>query len=221
MIDLQIFTDVGRRKELIRRYWKLNDSGNDFEEPMDSIKDDFNLSRGAILGIIRSKSRAVSQIHECECGHQKVFDSRKDFRSTPKQKPFVCETCQETGSDEHPGGDVHRPSEKKGPVDKSSVETESPAADKSPVAENGAPVSEEPLSEDLFRGADLFREADLSGDGDRPSNSKPEKDSLKEGSLGKGGRDTERLRQSLRQLARLLAETSRQVERLSHQVSTS
>jgi hypothetical protein len=98
MIDLKISTDDECKRELIRRYWKLAVNGSGFAESMETLKEDFGLSRGAILGIVRSNSRAVSKIHQCECGHRKTFDSRKDFRSTPKQKPFVCPKCRENGA---------------------------------------------------------------------------------------------------------------------------
>lgn len=94
MIDLRIHTSDPRRRELIRRYWKLGRSGSDFAEPFDALKRDFGLSRGGIVGIVRSDSTALSGVHRCtECGKPKEFDCRKDFRDTPKQKPFTCEDC--------------------------------------------------------------------------------------------------------------------------------
>lgn len=112
MIDLKISTDQERRREQIRRYWRLDANGSDFAESMDTLKEDFGLSQGAILGIVRSNSRAVSKIHKCDCGHRKEFDSRKDFRSTPKQKPFVCPKCHENGASSDAktfGGSASRP----------------------------------------------------------------------------------------------------------------
>ena len=94
MIDLRIHTSDPRRRELIRRYWKLGPGGSDFAEPFEALKSDFGLSRGGIVGIVRSDSTAFSGIHRCSgCGKRKEFDCRKDFRDTPKQKPYTCEKC--------------------------------------------------------------------------------------------------------------------------------
>lgn len=94
MIDLRIHTSDPRRRDLIRRYWKLGRSGSDFVEPFDAPKRDFGLSRGGIVGIVRSDSTALSSAHRCtECGKPKEFDCWNDLRDNPKQKPFTCEDC--------------------------------------------------------------------------------------------------------------------------------
>ena len=134
MIDLKISTDHKRRREQIRRYWRLDANGSDFAESMDTLKEDFDLSQGAILGIVRSNSRAVSKIHRCDCGHRKEFDSRKDFRSTPKQKPFVCPECHENGATsgaEAPSGSSSQPksSKKQKSKKQKNVSEEIPTAD--------------------------------------------------------------------------------------------
>jgi hypothetical protein len=100
MIDLRIHTDEPWRQDLIRRYWKHGASGG-FEESLDALTDEYRLSRGSILGIVRSGSTAYSEVHYCaECGAQKTFDSRKDLRETPKQQTFLCEDCRPGGSEE-------------------------------------------------------------------------------------------------------------------------
>lgn len=117
MIDLRIHTDDPRRRELIKRYWTLDERGSDFDEPFSDLKEDFGLARGGIVGIVRSDSTAVSGVHRCTgCGRRKTFDCRKEFRDTPTQKAFVCERCAEKGrssSDERDGSDLGTDGEEK------------------------------------------------------------------------------------------------------------
>ena len=198
MIDLKISADQKRRREQIRRYWKLDASGSDFAESMDTLKEDFELSQGAILGIVRSNSRAVSKIHECDCGHRKEFDSRKDFRSTPKQKPFVCPECHENGAAngaETSGGSSR---EEDSPNEESPKEesTEDMLTEESPTADldEQLPVTDGSLE-------------DSSSEDGSPEDDSPEDYSPEE------------LRKSLRQLARILSKASQRAERLSHKVN--
>lgn len=203
MIDLRISADQKRRREQIRRYWKLDASGSDFAESMDTLKEDFELSQGAILGIVRSNSRAVSKIHECDCGHRKEFDSRKDFRSTPKQKPFVCPECHENGAAngaETSGG--------------SSREEESPKEESTEEESTNEESAKEESTEDMLTEesptADLDEQLPVT-DG-----------SLEDGSLEDSSPEDyspEELRKSLRQLARILSKASQRAERLSHKVN--
>jgi flagellar biosynthesis GTPase FlhF len=89
MIDLRIDTDDEQKREIIQQYWALDPDGS-FSTSMKSIKAEFGLSRGAIVGIVRSESTALSRIHQCQCGKKKEFDSRADFRSTPKMTSYSC-----------------------------------------------------------------------------------------------------------------------------------
>lgn len=196
MIDLEILTDDERKRELIRRYWKLNSSGTDFAESLETLKKEFGLSRGSILGIVRSNSRAVSKIHVCECGHRKVFDCRKDFRSTPKRKPFVCQECAK----EETSG---------------SAEADTSTSD---LSSSGTPEEEAPemLSEESLL-QNLLASFGPSGDGASGAIGNLVRENQ---SLDLNGEDTRRLQQALRDLARLLSTMSRRVEQLSHQVAT-
>jgi hypothetical protein len=194
MIDLTIFPDDDRRRELITRYWKLSSNGSDFTEPMKSIKEEFELSRGAILGIVRSGSEAVSRIHVCKCGHRKEFNSRKDFRSTPTQKPYVCEECREERS---PSGQSPEGSDEELPGS-GSAEPE----DRSPAEEKLAAGRHQRPMEDLF--------GEISS-GER----------LEEQAPALSGKEEKRLRQRLRRLARGLSRASQMLERFSHQINES
>jgi hypothetical protein len=201
MIDLSIFAEKDRRRQLISRYWELSSSGTDFAEPMKQIKEDFGLSRGAILGIVRSGSRAVSKIHMCRCGARKEFDSRKDFRSTPTQKPYVCEECKE---DHSADGQIAKTAD--GGASES-VPTrsggETPGGEK-PGGE--PPVGDNPLVETQLE--DLFGAISSSANVEKRASAA-------------GGMEEKRLRQRLRRLARGLSRASRTLERLSHQLDES
>jgi hypothetical protein len=196
MIDLSIFAEKDRRRQLISRYWELSSPGNDFAEPMKQIKEDFGLSRGAILGIVRSGSRAVSEIHVCRCGARKEFDSRKDFRSTPTQKPYVCEECKEAHS-----------------ADGQIAKTADGGASESVPTRSGGetpggepPVGDNPLVETQLE--DLFGAISSSANVEKRASAA-------------GGKEEKRLRQRLRRLARGLSRASRTLERLSHQLDES
>ncbi|MCS3679240.1 hypothetical protein GGP72_003216 [Salinibacter ruber] len=196
MIDLSIFAEKDRRRQLISRYWELSSPGNDFAEPMKQIKEDFGLSRGAILGIVRSGSRAVSEIHVCRCGARKEFDSRKDFRSTPTQKPYVCEECKEAHS-----------------ADGQIAKTADGGASESVPTRSGGetpggepPVGDNPLVETQLE--DLFGAISSSANVEKRASAA-------------GGKEEKRLRQRLRRLARGLSRASRKLERLSHQLDES
>ncbi len=196
MIDLSIFAEKDRRRQLISRYWELSPPGNDFAEPMKQIKEDFGLSRGAILGIVRSGSRAVSEIHVCRCGARKEFDSRKDFRSTPTQKPYVCEECKE---DHSADGQIAKTAD--GGASES-VPTRS--GGETPGGE--PPVGDNPLVETQLE--DLFGAISSSANVEKRASAA-------------GGKEEKRLRQRLRRLARGLSRASRTLERLSHQLDES
>lgn len=196
MIDLSIFAEKDRRRQLISRYWELSSPGNDFAEPMKQIKEDFGLSRGAILGIVRSGSRAVSEIHVCRCGARKEFDSRKDFRSTPTQKPYVCEECKE---DHSADGQIAKTAD--GGASES-VPTRS--GGETPGGE--PPVGDNPLVETQLE--DLFGAISSSANVEKRASAA-------------GGKEEKRLRQRLRRLARGLSRASRTLERLSHQLDES
>lgn len=196
MIDLSIFAEKDRRRQLISRYWELSSPGNDFAEPMKQIKEDFGLSRGAILGIVRSGSRAVSEIHVCRCGARKEFDSRKDFRSTPTQKPYVCEECKEAHS-----------------ADGQIAKTADGGASESVPTRSGGetpggepPVGDNPLVETQLE--DLFGAISSSANVEKRASAA-------------GGKEEKRLRQRLRRLARGLSRASRTLERLSYQLDES
>lgn len=196
MIDLSIFAEKDRRRQLISRYWELSSPGNDFAEPMKQIKEDFGLSRGAILGIVRSGSRAVSEIHVCRCGARKEFDSRKDFRSTPTQKPYVCEECKE---DHSADGQIAKTAD--GGASES-VPTRS--GGETPGGE--PPVGDNPLVETQLE--DLFGAISSSANVEKRASAA-------------GGKEEKRLRQRLRRLARGLSRASRTLERLSYQLDES
>ncbi|MCS4201523.1 hypothetical protein GGP93_002979 [Salinibacter ruber] len=196
MIDLSIFAEKDRRRQLISRYWELSSPGNDFAEPMKQIKEDFGLSRGAILGIVRSGSRAVSEIHVCRCGARKEFDSRKDFRSTPTQKPYVCEECKE---DHSAGGQIAKTAD-----DSASESVPTRSGGETPGGE--PPVGDNPLVETQLE--DLFGAISSSANVEKRASAA-------------GGKEEKRLRQRLRRLARGLSRASRTLERLSHQIDES
>jgi hypothetical protein len=196
MIDLSIFAEKDRRRQLISRYWELSSPGNDFAEPMKQIKEDFGLSRGAILGIVRSGSRAVSEIHVCRCGARKEFDSRKDFRSTPTQKPYVCEECKEAHS---AGGQIAKTAD-----DSASESVPTRSGGETPGGEPS--VRDNPLVETQLE--DLFGAISSSANVEKRASAA-------------GGKEEKRLRQRLRRLARGLSRASRTLERLSHQLDES
>jgi len=193
MIDLSIFAEKDRRRQLISRYWKLSSPGNDFAEPMKQIKEDFGLSRGAILGIVRSGSRAVSQIHVCRCGRRKEFDSRKDFRSTPTQKPYVCEECKE---DHSAGGQTAKTADGDASESAPTRSGRVPSVGEPSVGES--PAREKPLAETQLE--DLFGAivSDTSSD-----------TNFEERTSAVGGEGKKRLRQRLRRLARGLSRACR------------
>lgn len=163
---------------------------------MKQIKEDFGLSRGAILGIVRSGSRAVSEIHVCRCGARKEFDSRKDFRSTPTQKPYVCEECKE---DHSADGQIAKTAD--GGASES-VPTRS--GGETPGGEPS--VRDNPLVETQLE--DLFGAISSSANVEKRASAA-------------GGKEEKRLRQRLRRLARGLSRASRTLERLSHQLDES
>jgi hypothetical protein len=212
MIDLEILTDDQRKRELIQRYWKLGSSGNDFSVSLKTLKAEFELSRGAILGIVRSNSRAVSRIHQCKCGSRKEFDSRKDFRSTPKQKPYVCQECQEAESGEDAGSGASKPA----------------TADSHATSSNasGPKRSEKEAAGPHFKQRSLHDLQGMSpssnGGSEHPDKDMPEEPQSRQDTsqapLDLEGEDADHLQDALRQLARVLSETSQRIERLSYQV---
>lgn len=247
MINLQFFTDDERKRELITRYWKLGPRGRDFAEPMETLKEEFGLSRGGILGIVRTSSNAVSEIHKCECGRLKLFSSRKDFRSTPKQTPYVCQQCQEEASS-NGSTDPSTESSRSGRGDRKATEPETGNVSlenrlsEESLQEKALP--EEALSgknpvEDLFASTDHPRDGssdqpggnlsrgslegslkESSGDspsGNSPSGDSPEDFSLEDPSLS--GEDAEDLRGVLRRMSRVLSLASQHIERLSHRAA--
>ncbi len=173
MIDLQIHTDDPRRRELIERYWRLAQGGGDFAEPLDTLKEEFGLSRGGIVGIVRAESTAESGVHLCTgCGDPKEFDCRKDYRSTPKQRPFVCQDCATKSA--NAGPEDEQPS--RSPQDPSRAQARSEANGRSEAQDSGkgAPadppekvaksrpeetVSKEGLQQSLHQLAQLLDEA--------------------------------------------------------------
>lgn len=105
MIRLDITTEDPSYRDIIRRYWKL-DTGSRFAEPLSAIEEDHGLTRGGILSIVRTHSRAISKVHQCgECGREKEFHSRKEYRETPTQTSYCCAECQAEGTE---GEEPHR-----------------------------------------------------------------------------------------------------------------
>jgi len=188
MIDLRIDTDDEQKRKIIQKYWALDPDGS-FSTAMKSIKKEFGLSRGAIVGIVRSESTALSRIHQCECGKRKAFDSRADFRSTPKMTSY---SCAKHDGEESPASH----SQDRASQDNTSRDN---AAQETPTQKTS-----ERLEREQSSGKDSSEESESSG---RPS----------AGEEGRPPADT-RADQRLKQVCRALSEAGRHLSALAREL---
>lgn len=96
MIEIKYETDNPERREIVERYFDMDDRGR-FLEDVTEIAADYGMTWKQVVSVVRSSSTALSTVHRCEvCGKRKEFTSRQDIRENRTTGIHLCSrVCRE------------------------------------------------------------------------------------------------------------------------------
>ncbi|MFW5720819.1 MAG: hypothetical protein ACOCWW_00370 [Bacteroidota bacterium] len=105
MIKDQIYIEIKeteeRNKEILKKYWEIDDHGNFLNRPTD-IKEQYGISIPEIRKLVKEYSYVTFDKGQCECGNpilievssqQQLNEEVRDYKKYDYAYPLKCEKC--------------------------------------------------------------------------------------------------------------------------------